>query len=104
MSMDSFSSQLVLTAAKEDSNLGADLYKAFSQNSEGAPSAEQREWVEKNIGKSVYIELVNMKGTLVRLNESSCGLEPGGRYPAIIKREDGYTFPYGLEHLKILED
>lgn len=104
MSMDSFSSQLVLSAAKEDANLGADLYKAFSQNSEGAPSKEQRNWVEQNIGKTVYIELVNLKGTIVRLNESSCGLEPGGRYPAVIQREDGHTFPYGLEHLKIVEE
>lgn len=101
--MDSFTSAALLSAVANgaDNNEVADLYKAFSSEQTDGPSPKAIEWFNLNKGRKVRLLGGNV-GTLESLNESTCGLYNGERYPFKIRLENGELYDYGMDSIEEL--
>lgn len=112
MSMDKFTAEQLITALKNggESDKVADLYKQIKGVNEEGPTEEQVKFFIENEGKVVSIKGTNMTGLVVRLNTSTRGFYPGGRYPIYVKilsdtrqvDSVGRTFEYGIDQLEVL--
>ena len=87
MSMDKFTAEQLLSAIKNggESEKVADLYKQINGAREEGPSKEQVDFFLENRGKVVAIKGTSMTGLVERLNTSTRGFYPGGRYPIYVK-------------------
>ena len=115
MSMDKFTAEQLLSAIKNggDNDQMADLYKQIKGASEEGPTKEQIDFFIENQGKIVAIKGTNMSGLVERLNTSTRGFYPGGRYPIYVKiltdertnhhNSVGETFEYGIDQLEVIK-
>ena len=113
MSMDKFTAEQLLSAIKNggDSDKVADLYKQINGASEEGPTKEQVDFFIENQGKVVTIKGTSMTGLVERLNTSTRGFYPGGRYPIYVKiltdtrpvDSVGRTFEYDIDQLEVME-
>ena len=113
MSMDKFTAEQLLSAIKNggDTEKVADLYKQINGASEEGPTKEQVDFFIENQGKVVAIKGTNMTGLVERLNTSTRGFYPGGRYPIYVKiltdtrpvDSVGRTFEYDIDQLEVME-
>ncbi len=103
--MDGFTAAALLSAVEKgmDNDKVADLYKMFKGEESNGPSQEARDWITKNKGKRVKSSSGNV-GVVERLNDSTCGVYNGERYPIYVRHdEDGKIYEYGLDELEVLE-
>ena len=113
MSMDKFTAEQLLSAIKNggESEKVADLYKQINGAREEGPSKEQVDFFLENRGKVVAIKGTSMTGLVERLNTSTRGFYPGGRYPIYVKiltdtrpvDSVGRTFEYDIDQLEVME-
>ena len=113
MSMDKFTAEQLLSAIKNggDTEKVADLYKQINGASEEGPTKEQVDFFIENQGKVVAIKGTSMTGLVERLNTSTRGFYPGGRYPIYVKiltdtrpvDSVGRTFEYDIDQLEVME-
>ena len=113
MSMDKFTAEQILSAIKNggDTEKVADLYKQINGASEEGPTKEQVDFFIENQGKVVTIKGTSMTGLVERLNTSTRGFYPGGRYPIYIKiltdirpvDSVGRTFEYDIDQLEVMD-
>ena len=113
MSMDKFTAEQLLYAIKNggDNEKVADLYKQINGASEEGPTKEQVDFFIENQGKVVTIKGTSMTGLVERLNTSTRGFYPGGRYPIYVKiltdtrpvDSVGRTFEYDIDQLEVME-
>lgn len=112
MSMDQFTAGQLLSALKNggDSDGVATLYKQIKGANEEGPNEEQVKFFLENEGKVVIIKGTGMSGIVTRLNTSTRGFYPGGRYPIYVKiltdnrtehNSVGQTFEYDIDQLEV---
>ena len=115
MSIDKFTAEQLLTAIKNggDGDQVADLYKQINGASEEGPTKEQVDVFIENQGKVVTIKGTSMTGLVERLNTSTRGFYPGGRYPIYVKiltdertnqfNAIGKKLEYDIDQLEVME-
>jgi hypothetical protein len=110
--VDSFTASVMLSAVangqtKEEVGQVYDLYKEMNSKSDGGPSPQARAFFEKNQGKKCKVKFTSHEGIVHRLNESTSGFYPGGRFPIYVKITNGeaagQVFEYDLDQVEVTE-
>ena len=111
--MDTFTNAVLLKQLMDDPAKAAEIHDICKllKGKANAPSTEQVEWFYANENKEVEVIHTPHVGTVSRLNTSTNGFYPGGRYPIYVvitksamPEAIGETFEYGIDQLKVLEN